>query len=324
MAGSHLADYLVKDHKDCQVFGAKRWRSSLANIAHLGDQINLIDADLADPFACINLVDTVKPDYVFHLAAQSYVLDSWRNPSQTLSDNIGKQLNLFEAIRLAKLDPVVQIACSSEEYGKVYANELPITETNPFRPLSPYAVSKVAQDTMGYQYFQSYGLKVIRTRAFNHEGPRRGEVFVSSNFAKQIAEIEAGIRPPELSVGNLEAQRDWSDVRDVVRAYWLAVHHCIPGEDYVIASGVSRSIQELVDLLLSFTKVKIKIVVDEKRLRPSDVMVLRGDSSKFKKATGWTPEYTFEETILDLLNYWRDRLKNRQTQTVTAGKPAEK
>jgi GDP-4-dehydro-6-deoxy-D-mannose reductase len=318
MAGSHLAEYLLKEEKQCQIYGAKRWRSSLANIAHLTDRLELIDADLLDPFAVINMINTVKPDFVFHLAAQSYVLDSWKNPRQTVSENIGKQLNLFEAIRYAKLDPIVQIACSSEQYGKVFPNELPITETNPFRPLSPYAVSKVGQDALGYQYFQSYGLKVIRTRAFNHEGPRRAEVFVSSDFAKQVAAIELGLKPPVLSVGNLEAKRDWSDVRDVVRAYWLSVVHCTPGEDYVIASGVSRSIRDLVDMLLSFTKVKIEIVVDEKRLRPSDVMVLCGDASKFKKATGWTPQYKFEQTMLDLLNYWRHQLKHQQAFATSA------
>ena len=164
------------------------------------------------------------------------------------------QLNLFEAVRFLKQDPVIQIAGSSEEYGKIYPDELPVTEVNPFRPMSPYAVSKVTQDLLAYQYFPSFGLKVIRTRAFNHEGPRRGEVFVTSNFAKQIAEIEVGLKPPVLSVGNLDSQRDWTDVRDIVRAYWLAVTYCTPGEDYVIASGVSRSVQQMLDFLLSLSK----------------------------------------------------------------------
>jgi GDP-4-dehydro-6-deoxy-D-mannose reductase len=310
MAGSHLAEFLVKEHNKTQVFGVKRWRSPIVNIAHLQDQINVIDCDLTDLSGCIDLMQAVRPDYIFHLAAQSFVPESWKNPNATLTDNTSMQLNLFEAIRQTKIDPVIQVALSSEEYGKVYPNELPISEKNPFRPLSPYAVSKVTQDMLAYQYCQSYGLKVIRTRAFNHEGPRRGEVFVTSNFAKQIAEIEAGLKLPVLHVGNLSAKRDWSDVRDVVRAYWLSVQHCTPGEDYVIASGVTRTIQGMLDYLLSLSKVKIEVAVDPNRLRPSDVEVLWGDPSKFKRATGWEPQYTFEQTMEDLLNYWREELKN--------------
>jgi GDP-4-dehydro-6-deoxy-D-mannose reductase len=222
------------------------------------------------------------------------------------------QLNLFEAIRGAQLDPVIQIALSSEEYGLVFPEEAPISENNPFRPLSPYAVSKVAQDMLAFQYWQSYKLKTIRTRAFNHEGPRRGDVFVTSNFAKQIAEIEAGLKPPVLKVGNLEAKRDWSDVRDVARAYWLSVQHCKPGDDYVIASGIARSIKEMLDYLLSQTSCKIKVEVDPERLRPSDVELLQGDASKFSNITGWKPRYTFEETMRDLLDWWRLQLQSEE------------
>jgi GDP-4-dehydro-6-deoxy-D-mannose reductase len=211
----------------------------------------------------------------------------------------------------------VQVALTSEEYGKAAPEELPITEMNPLRPLSPYAVSKVGQDMLAYQYHQSYGLKVIRTRAFNHEGPRRGEAFVTSNFAKQIAEIEAGLKPPVLYVGNLSAKRDWSDVRDVVRAYWLSVQHCTPGEVYVIASGQARSVKEMLDYLLSLSKVKIEVKVDPARQRPSDVELLQGDPSKFKAATGWKPRFTFDETMADLLNYWREQV--RLTEASKAG-----
>jgi GDP-4-dehydro-6-deoxy-D-mannose reductase len=308
MAGSHLADFLLEEQKDCEIFGVKRSRSPMENIEAIKDQINLIDAELTDSSAVLNVISKAKPDYIFHLAAHSFVPDSWQNPFTTFRDNVGMQLTIFEAVRQAKLDPVIQIACSSEEYGKVLPGEVPINEKNPLRPLSPYGVSKVTQDMLGYQYFQSYGLKVIRTRAFNHEGPRRGEVFVSSNFAKQVAEIEAGLKPPVVYVGNLDAQRDWSDVRDVVRAYWLAVKHGAPGEDYVIASGVSRSIKEMLDLLLSFSDSKIEVKTDPARLRPSDVQILQGDASKFKKVSGWTARYSFQDTMLDLLNYWRERL----------------
>jgi GDP-4-dehydro-6-deoxy-D-mannose reductase len=315
MAGSYLAEYLLNEEPDCQVFGTKRWRSSLANVSHLQDRISLLDCTLTDGTACLNLIESVRPDVIFHLAAHSFVPDSWRAPQVTLNDNVMMQLNIFEAVRHTGLDPIIQIAGSSEAYGKVLPSEVPVSETNPFRPLSPYAVSKVTQDLLAYQYHQSYGMKVIRTRAFNHEGPRRGEVFVTSNFAKQIAEIEAGSKPPVVYVGNLKARRDWSDVRDVVRAYWLAVEHCTPGEDYVIASGKSRSIQEMLDCLLSFSRAKIEVKVDPGRQRPSDVEILEGDSTKFRKATGWVPKYTFEQTMADLLDYWRERVRQ-----VTVGK----
>jgi GDP-4-dehydro-6-deoxy-D-mannose reductase len=308
MVGSHLAEYLLAEQKDCQVFGVKRWRSNIDNIAEIKDKITTFDVDLTDLSGCIGLMQTVKPDYIFHLAANSYVPDSWINPHKTLHDNIGMEMNVFEAVRLSNLDPVIQIAGSSEQYGKVLPDEVPIKETNPFRPMSTYAVSKVAQDLLGYQYFQSYGMKIIRTRAFNHEGPRRGEFFVTSSFAKQVAEIEAGLKEPLLLVGNLDSRRDWTDVRDVVRAYWLAVQHGAPGEDYVIGSGVSRSVREMLDFLLTLSKAKIEVRVDPKRFRPSDVTALEGDCSKFHKLTGWEPKITFEQMMEDLLNYWRHRL----------------
>lgn len=308
MAGSHLADFLLEEHPEVGVFGTKRWRSRMDNIAHAADRINLIDCDLTDPFAVTKMIGEVHPDYIFHLAAQSFVPESWTGPHATITDNITMQLNIFEAVRAHKLDPVIQVALSPEEYGSVFENELPINAKNDLRPLSPYAVSKVTQDMLAYQYQQSYGLKVIRTRTFNHEGPRRGDVFVTSNFAKQVAEIEAGIRPPVIKVGNLEARRDWSDVRDVVRAYWLAVNHCEPGEVYVIASGTTRTIQEMLDFLISKSSAECKVEVDPLRLRPSDVLVLHGDPSKFKKATGWSTEFTFEQMMVDLLDYWREKV----------------
>lgn len=318
MAGSHLAELLIKEEPEFQVFGTKRWRSSLVNIEAFHDKLVLWDCNLTDATDSLKLIQAVRPDYIFHLAAHSFVPDSWKAPHVTLHDNIIMQLNIFEAIRHTGLDPVIQVALSSEQYGRVLPEELPITEKNPFRPLSPYAVSKVAQDMLAYQYHQSYGMRVIRTRAFNHEGPRRGEVFVTSNFAKQIAEIEAGLKPPVLYVGNLKARRDWSDVRDVVRAYWLSVQHCVPGDAYVIASGVGRSIQEMLDYLLSLSKVKIEIAVDPARQRPSDVELLVGDASKFKRATGWSARYTFEQTMSDLLDYWRQRVRRGTAGGVSA------
>src|SRR3990170_4974804 len=244
-AGSHLAEYLRAEHPDVEIFGTWRWRSRMDNVEHLEGQITLVECDLRDAVSVTGVPERSRPDAIFHLAAQSFVPTSWVAPGETLTTNIVGQTNLFEAVRTLKLDPTIQIACSSEEYGLVHPDEVPIRESNPLRPLSPYAVSKVGQDYLAYQYFQSYGIKTIRTRGFNHTGPRRGEVFVSSNFAKQIAAIEAGLHEPVIRVGNLDAVRDFTDVRDMVRAYWLAVERGRPGEVYNIASGVGITIREL-------------------------------------------------------------------------------
>lgn len=311
-AGSHLAEYLLAHHPDVEVFGIHRWRSRRDNIEAIDSSVRLIEADMRDYTSLHVLLDRVRPDYIFHLAAQSFVPSSWNAPNETLTTNITGQTNLFEAVRALGLDPTIQIACSSEEYGLVLPDEVPIKETNPLRPLSPYAVSKVGQDFMGYQYFQSYGLKVVRTRGFNHTGPRRGDVFVTSNFAKQIAEIEAGRKEPVIRVGNLDAVRDFTDVRDMVRAYWLAVTKGRPGEVYNIATGHGITIRDLLDELLSKSKVEVKVEVDPERLRPSDVEILIGDSSKFRADTGWEPQIPFEQTLDDLLEYWRQRVGRKR------------
>ncbi len=307
-AGSHLADYLLAEQSDVEIFGIYRWRSRMENIDHLDGKINLLECDLRDAAAVHGVLAEVRPDYIFHLAAQSFVPASWRAPSDTLTTNIIGQTNLFEAVRMLELDPVIQIAGSSEEYGLVLPDEVPIKETNPLRPLSPYAVSKVGQDLLAYQYFKSYGLKTIRTRGFNHTGPRRGEVFVTSNFAKQIASIEAGLQEPVIRVGNLDAQRDFTDVRDMVRAYWLAVTKAKPGEVYNVASGKAVTIGELLDQLLALSETKVEVQVDPERLRPSDVEILLGDFSKFKADTGWEPLIPLEQTLRDTLDFWRQKL----------------
>lgn len=217
-AGSHLADYLLANHPDVEVYGSIRWRSRRENVAHLEGKVTLVECDLRDRVAVDTMLATVRPDRVFHLAAQSFAPTSWQVPEETLVTNVLGQLNLLEGIRAAGLPCRVHVVCSSEAYGLVYPHEVPITEDQPFRPLSPYAVSKVAQDLPGYQYGRSYGLHVVRNRAFNHTGLRRGEVFMTSSLARQVAEMEAGLRPPVLHVGNLAARRDFTDVRDVVRA----------------------------------------------------------------------------------------------------------
>ena len=303
-AGSHLADHFLKAGGH-EVHGTIKWRSNRDNIRHIEDRIALLECDIKDAFAMKTVIQAVKPDQVFHLAAQSYVPFSWRVPQETIGTNITGELNLFEAVRAVGIDPMIHIAGSSEEYGLVHPDELPITESNPLRPLSPYAVSKVAQDFLGYQYFKSYGMKIVRTRAFNHTGPRRGEVFVTSNFARQLIEIELGRREPVLHVGNLDAVRDFTDVRDVVRAYALALEKGKPGEVYNIASGSGITIKDLLGKLVALTKVDLKIKQDPDRLRPSDVQLLTGSSEKFQKATGWKPEIPLDQTLKDLMDYWR-------------------
>jgi len=307
-AGSHLADYLLAEKPGVEIYGTKRWRSRMENIDHLEGKIELLECDLKDANAVRQVLGDVRPERIFHLAAQSFVPASWRAPSETLDNNIISQANIFEAMRSLGLESRIQIAGSSEEYGLVHPHEIPITESNPLRPLSPYAVSKVAQDLLAYQYFRSYGLAAIRTRGFNHTGPRRGEVFVTSNFAKQIAEIEAGLRKPVIRVGNLSAQRDFTDVRDTVRAYWLALEKGQPGEVYNLASGKAVTIRELLDMLLAFSDAKVEVEVDPERLRPSDVEILIGDSSKFHADTGWEPQIPLSQTVQDLLDYWRQRV----------------
>jgi GDP-4-dehydro-6-deoxy-D-mannose reductase len=305
-AGSHLVDYMLS-RGDCEIFGIHRWRSRTENIEHFRDSITLLECDLRDAASTLRTVEQIRPQWIFHLAAQSFVPTSWMAPTESLTTNVLGQLNVFEAVRRVNLDCRIQLACSSEEYGMVYENELPIRETNPLRPLSPYAVSKVAQDMLGYQYWMSWKVDCVRTRGFNHEGPRRGPVFVSSDFAKQIADIEKGRKPPVVHVGNLEARRDFSDVRDMVRAYWLALEKCEPGEAYNICTGQSWKIQDVLDTLLGMTKAKIEVRQDPARLRPSDVPILLGDNSKFVEATGWKPTIPFEQTLRDMLEYWRAR-----------------
>jgi len=307
-AGSHLADYILANHADVEVYGTVRWRSRRENIFHIQDKIKLYEADLKDIISLKKCLAEIRPDWIFHLAAQSFVPTSWVCPVETFAINAVGQINLFEAILGLNLSPKIQIAGTSEEYGFVHPDEIPIKETNPLRPLSPYAVSKVAQDLLAFQYHKSYGLRTVRTRGFNHTGPRRGEVFVTSNFAKQIVEIEKKKKEPVISVGNLEAKRDFSDVRDIVRGYWLCLEKGEEGEVYNVGAGKTYSMKEVLDILLSLSGVKVQIEVDPQRLRPSDVPILLSDCTKFSEKTGWKPKIPFKKTLEDLLNYWRERV----------------
>ncbi|MDD2866460.1 MAG: GDP-mannose 4,6-dehydratase [Candidatus Omnitrophica bacterium] len=311
--GSHLADYILSlNDKDIEIHGTRRWRSPLENIEHMMEKLQLHYCELLDAKSVQDLVAAVRPDIIFHLAAQSYVMTSFSAPVNTIETNICGTVNLLEAVRYAKIDPVIHICSSSEVYGQVRENEVPIKESQPFRPASPYAVSKVGEDMLASQYGLSYGLRIICTRMFTHTGPRRGEVFVTSAFARQIARVEAGIQEPVLKVGNLESIRTFADVRDTVRAYWLLVHKCKPGEVYNIGGSVSMTVGEMLNKLLSMTDKKISIKVDPALLRPSDVTLQIPDCTKFKQETGWEPEIPFEKTLKDLLDFWRDHYAARK------------
>jgi GDP-4-dehydro-6-deoxy-D-mannose reductase len=305
--GSHFAEVALA--QGAEVFGACRSTSSKENIAHLAGRVQLVEADLRDMASVQRLLAVSRPDFVVNLAAQSRVGESWQAPAETLITNTLIPVNLLEGVRIQAVKPRVLVIGSSEEYGQVEEHELPIKETNALRPLSPYAMSKVTQDLMGYQYFKSYGLPIVRSRAFNHEGPRRGDVFVTSNFSRQIAEIEAGRRPRVIHVGNLKARRDYTDVRDVVRAYWRLLEAGEAGEVYNVCSGNGWLIGDVLDFLISLSRVRgIRVQEDPARLRPFDVPVVVGDYRRIQRAVGWAPEVPFERTLRDILDYWRQRL----------------
>lgn len=306
--GSHLAEWALSQKAD--VVGSVRWRSNTEHIDHLRNDLTLIQTDLRELGSARTLLEQARPDYVVHLAAQSFVGASWQTPSETLITNAIAQMNLFEAIRQLGSSARFLVIGSSEEYGLVEPDELPIRETNPLRPLSPYAVSKVTQDLMGYQYWKSYGLDIVRARAFNHTGPRRGEAFATSNFAKQITEIEVGVRESVVFVGDLKPTRDFSDVRDIVRGYWDLLERGTAGEVYNLCSGVDWSIERMLNFLIAQSTVRsIEVRVDPARLRPSDVPVLRGSADKIENAVGWRPRIPLERTLADLLEYWRQRIR---------------
>ena len=310
--GSHLAEYISANHPQTEIFGIKRWRSPKDNIRQLlnNPKIKIHDCDLRDLGSLIRVFGEVKPEVIFHLAAQSFVTTSYMAPLDTLECNISGTANLLEALRILKLDPVVHICSSSEVYGQVTKADIPIRETCPFRPVSPYAVSKVGEDMLGLMYWEAYKIRTLRTRMFTHSGPRRGEVFVDSFFAQQVARIELGLQEPVIRVGNLDSVRTFADVRDTVRAYWLLVQKCPPGEVYNIGGDVTMTIGEMLNLLLTMTnyKGKIETRVDPALIRPADVTLQIPSSDKFRAATGWKPEIPYKQTLLDMLNYWRQEL----------------
>lgn len=318
MVGSHLTDYLL-ENTDWNIFGMCRWRSPFDNIEHLLDRANkkdriyFLSADLSDTISLQNAIDESKPDFVFHLAAQSFPTTSFTSPIQTLDVNILGTERLLESLRRCnKIDPLIHVCSSSEVFGRVPKEQLPIREEAPFHPASPYAISKIGTDCLGRFHAEAYNQKVLVTRMFTHTGPRRGDVFAESSFAKQIAMIEAGLIPPIVKTGNLESLRTWSDVRDAVRAYFmLLTSNPLPGEVYNIGGTFSCSVREMLDFLVSIStsKNEIKIEMENERLRPLDADLQVPDTSKFKNHTGWEPQISFKETMTDLLNYWRSKIK---------------
>lgn len=306
-AGGHLAQILL-DRGD-EVFGMAR--DAGQGLSHLSQEITPAIIDMRDPLAVDTLIRETQPDAIYHLAGQAFVPLAWADPWMTLENNIRPQLNILEAMVKQKSQARLLIVASNEVYGRVSPDELPVNEDTPLRPNNPYGVSKVAQDILGLQYFLSHGVDVLRVRAFNHIGPRQSPVFVAASFAKQIAEIEVGLIEPVLHVGNLEAKRDFTDVRDVMRAYALLVQHGEPGEAYNVGTGEAHSVQSLLDILLSHTTADIKVEPDPARMRPSDVPVIYANNSNLRARTDWTPVHKFEDSLRQVLDYWRDDVKNR-------------
>jgi GDP-mannose 4,6-dehydratase len=318
MVGSHLADFLL-DRTDWDLYGMCRWRSPLDNVQHLlaraekKDRLYFLYGDLRDGISLQNVVEEAQPDFVFHLAAQSFPTTSFTAPLDTYETNIQGTARLLEILRRSHgLDPVIHVCASSEVYGRVPKEKVPIDEECTFHPASPYAISKVGTDLVGRFHAEAYGQKVMTTRMFTHTGPRRGDVFAESTFAKQIAMIEAGRIPPVIKVGNLESLRTWSDVRDAVRAYYMLVTvKPQPGAYYNIGGAYSCTIGEMLKHLLSLSmRNDIRVEVDPARLRPIDADLQVPDTRKFQAHTGWKPEIAFEQTMRDLLDYWRGRVKS--------------
>jgi GDPmannose 4,6-dehydratase len=316
MVGSHMVDFLL-ENTDWEIYGACRWRSPLDNIRHLmarinaRDRLHLVDFELRDTVSIYNMLAKVRPHYVFHLAAQSFPTTSFTSPLDTFDTNIQGTARLLEGLRSHSDErPIIHVCASSEVFGRVSADKLPINEECGFHPASPYAISKVGTDLVGRYYAEAYGMTVMTTRMFTHTGPRRGDVFAESTFAKQIAMIEAGLAPPVVKTGNLDSMRTWADVRDAVRAYYLLVTVSpIAGAYYNIGGTYSCKIGDMLNHLLSLsTKRDIRVELDPARVRPIDADLQVPDTRKFHAHTGWKPEITFEKTMADLLEYWRQRV----------------
>jgi GDP-4-dehydro-6-deoxy-D-mannose reductase len=303
--GSYLAEHIVGHHPEVEVHGFSRWHSTTTtdNLRAIRDRVHVHEVDLNDFGAVFATMRKVQPDAIFHLAAHANVRASFTTPQAVLSNNILGTSNLFEAIRLAELDPIIQLCSTSEVYGQVDPKYVPITEETPFKPASPYAVSKAAQDMLGWTYFTSYRMRIIRTRMFSYLNPRRTDLFATS-FARQVALIERGLQE-ELVHGNLDSVRTIIDVRDAMRAYWEAALYCEPGEAYNIGGATTLTVGQFLERLISLCRVKIPTRCDSRLLRPADVTLQIPCVEKFRQATGWEPTVTFDESVAELLSYWR-------------------
>jgi len=323
MVGSHLADYLL-ENTDWEIHGMARWRSPLDNISHLLNRVNqanrvqLIHGDLRDSLSMMHVVRTVKPDFVFHLAAQSFPKTSFDAPLETMDTNVNGTNRLLEAIKTEVPEAIVHVCASSEVFGRVPKEKLPINEECTFHPASPYAISKVGTDLIGRYYGEAFGINVMTTRMFTHTGPRRGDVFAESSFAKQIAMIEHNVIPPVVKTGNLDSLRTFADVRDAVKAYYMLLTvNPTPGEYYNIGGDYTCSVREMLNTLIGMSTVKnITVETEQARLRPIDADLQVPDTRKFRAHTGWEPEISFEKTMFDLLEYWRERVSSPINQLV--------
>jgi GDP-4-dehydro-6-deoxy-D-mannose reductase len=307
-AGSHLCEYLL-DQAGWELFAVCFAACTTENLDPIRERITMLSGDLMAADWVAETLAEARPEVVFHLAAQSSPSASLVDPAGTLVNNMVSQVNLFQGILKASLDPLVLVVGSGDEYGLVRPEEVPVDEDTPLRPANPYAVSKIAQDFLAFQYFLSHGLRAVRVRPFNHIGPRQSPVFVTADWAKQIAEIEAGLRPPVVRVGNLSAQRDFTDVRDMVRAYYLAVTKGEPGQVYNIGSGVPHGVAEVLQILTGLGETSVRVETDPGRLRPSDIPVLACDSTRFRRRTGWEPRIPLEQSLRDILDYWRGQVR---------------
>ncbi|MEI7643850.1 MAG: GDP-mannose 4,6-dehydratase [Chloroflexales bacterium] len=303
--GSHLAEYLLQQGA-CEIWGVSR--SSSIDLIRLRGQVTLVQADLTDPESTARAIVAAQPDMIFHLAGQPFVPESFRDPAATMATNILGALHIFLALIAHRLPARVLVVGTNEEYGKIQPEDLPINEHAPLRPTSPYGVSKVAQGMLGLQYHLSHGLDVVRVRPFTHIGPRQNERFVTAAFARQIARIERGLQPPVMQVGNLSACRDFTDVRDVVRAYALLMRHGVAGEVYNVGTGQAVMIRDMLDMLLAESATPIEVQLSADLMRPIDIPLVTCDARKLRACTGWSPTITISQTMRDVFAYWRDAL----------------
>ena len=305
-AGSHLADTCLA--RGAEVWGLAHAPGPHPHLAHLGERVRLYKADITAEASVRATLAAIAPDWIFHLAAQAHVPAAWQNPAATLSTNILGQLHVIQAMREHAPAARLLTVSSSSVYGLVAEEAQPVDEETPLRPADPYAVSKVSQEMLAVQFGQSHGLDSVRVRPFNHIGPRQAPEFVIARFARELARMEAGLLPPVLRVGNMSAKRDFSDVRDVANAYWLALEKGTPGAVYTLGSGVARSIDEMLRLMLGLTQVDVQVETDPALLRPADAPVLQADPRAFQRQTGWRAKIPLEQTLRDTLDYWRERV----------------